>query len=54
MAVVAGGAQRLSAPKTEIIGRLAGLVRRLPEDDALLLAGLVEEFARDGYLERAG
>ena len=31
---------------------LSSLVRRLPDRQAILLFGLVEEFERDGYLER--
>ena len=30
----------------------AGLIRRLPDSQALLLFELLEEFERDGYLER--
>ena len=50
--VVSGGGGYLQPAKTRLIQKLVGLVRRLPEDQALLLFGLVEEFERDGYLER--
>jgi hypothetical protein len=50
--VVSGGGESLHPGKARLIQALAGLVRRLPDDQALLLFGLVEEFERDGYLER--
>jgi hypothetical protein len=50
--VVSGGGESLHPGKTRLIQALAGLVRRLPDHQALLLLGIIEEFERDGYLER--
>lgn len=50
--VVSGGGEPLHPAKARLIQMLAGLVRRLPDRQAILLFGLVEEFERDGYLER--
>lgn len=50
--VVSGGGESLHPAKTSLIQTLARLVRRLPDSQATLLFGLVEEFERDGYLER--
>ena len=50
--IVSGGIAPLQPAKARLIQTLAGFVRRLPEDQAVLLYGLVEEFERDGYLER--
>lgn len=50
--LVSGGGESLHPEKARLIQMLAGLVRRLPESQAILLFGLVEEFERDGYLLR--
>jgi hypothetical protein len=50
--VIAGGIEPLQPAKARLLQMLAGLIRRLPDDQVILLAGLVEEFERDGYLER--
>lgn len=50
--IVSGGIAPLQPAKARLIQTLAGLVRRLPDDQAILLFGLIEEFERDGYLER--
>ena len=50
--LVSGGAESLHPAKARLIRTFAGLVRRLPDDQATLLFGLLEEFERDGYLER--
>lgn len=47
-----GGSEALGRSKARLVQRAAGLIRRLPEDQALRLFGLLEEFERDGYLER--
>lgn len=50
--IVPGGAESLHPSKARLIRTFAGLVRRLSHDRATLLFGLLEEFERDGYLER--
>ena len=50
--IVSGGIEPLHPAKAHLIQMLASLVRRLPNDQAILMFGLVEEFERDGYLER--
>lgn len=50
--VVEGGSKTLGADKARLVQAAAGLIRRLPDRQALMLFGLLEEFERDGYLER--
>ena len=50
--IVSGGAESLHPAKARLIRAFAGLVRRMSLDQAILLFGLLEEFERDGYLER--
>jgi hypothetical protein len=50
--IVAGGVESLHPAKARLIRAFAGLVRRLSHDQAILLFGILEEFERDGYLER--
>ena len=50
--VVPEGGESLHPGKARLIQTLAGLVRRLPDSQAILLFGLVEEFEHDGYLDR--
>lgn len=49
---VSGGSEPLDRSKARLVQMAAGLIRRLPDSQALLLFGLLEEFERDGYLER--
>jgi hypothetical protein len=47
-----GGATTLDRSKSQLLQLTAGLIRRLSEDHALRLLGILEEFERDEYLER--
>jgi hypothetical protein len=50
--VHSGGSETLDRSKSRLVQMAAGLIRRLSDEQAVRLFGILEEFERDGYLER--